>query len=112
MMISFLKEKDNIIKTRTKARNEVLLKTNFRKFLLCIFLVMSILFFDENGVMCRYGGEPDHQIALKNIIKNCDPRLAIYYNFNPTAVAQILKDSGKVLGAEHMYSDALKLFDK
>lgn len=75
-------------------------------------LVMSILFFDENGVMCRYGGEPDHQIALKNIIKNCDPRLAIYYNFNPTAVAQILKDSGKVLGAEHMYSDALKLFDK
>ena len=52
MMISFLKEKDNIIKTRTKARNEVLLKTNFRKFLLCILLVMSILFccfqFSEN----------------------------------------------------------------
>lgn len=75
-------------------------------------LVMSILFFDENGVMCRYGGEPDHQIALKNIIKNCDPRLAIYYNFNASAVAQILKESDKILGAEHMYSSMLKLFDK
>lgn len=75
-------------------------------------LVMSILFFDENGVMCRYGGEPDHQIALKNIIGNCDPKLTIFYNFNATAVAKILKDSNKILGAEHMYSNMLKLFDK
>ena len=75
-------------------------------------LVMSILYFDENGVMCRYGGEPDHQIALKNIIKKCDPRLGIHYNFNKAAVSQILKDSKKILGAEHMYSDMLKLYDK
>ena len=75
-------------------------------------LVMSILFFDENGVMCRYGGEPDHQIALKNIIGTCDPKLTIFYNFNSTAVAKILKDSTKILGAEHMYSNMLKLFDK
>ena len=75
-------------------------------------LVMSILFFDENGVMCRYGGEPDHQIALKNIIGTCDPKLTIFYNFNSTAVAKILKDSNKILGAEHMYSNMLKLFDK
>ena len=75
-------------------------------------LVMSILFFDENGVMCRYGGEPDHQIALKHIIRKCDPRLAIYYNFNASAVAQILRYSDRILGAEHMYSSMLKLFDK
>ena len=75
-------------------------------------LVMSILFFDENGVMCRYGGEPDHQIALKNIIKNCDPRLGIHYNFNKAAVSSILKDSKKILGAEHMYNDMLKLYDR
>ena len=74
-------------------------------------LIMSILFFDENGVMCRYGGEPDHQIALKNIIGTCDPKLTIFYNFNSTAVAKILKDSNKILGAEHMYSNMLKLFD-
>ena len=75
-------------------------------------LVMSILFFDVNGVMCRYGGEPDHQIALKNVIKKCDPRLAIFYNFNPTAVAHILKENKNILGAEHMYSPMLKLFDR
>ena len=75
-------------------------------------LIMSILYFDENGVMCRYGGEPDHQIALKNIIGTCDPKLTIFYNFNSTAVAKILKDSNKILGAEHMYSNMLKLFDK
>ena len=75
-------------------------------------LIMSLLFFDENGVMCRYGGEPDHQIALKNIIRKCDPRLSIFYNFNLSAIAQILKDSDKILGAEHMYSDMLKLFDQ
>ena len=62
--------------------------------------------------MCRYGGEPDHQIALKNIIGTCDPKLTIFYNFNSTAVAKILKDSNKILGAEHMYSNMLKLFDK
>ena len=75
-------------------------------------LIMSILFFDENGVMCRYGSEPNHQIALKNIIGTCDPKLTIFYNFNSTAVAKILKDSNKILGAEHMYSNILKLFDK
>ena len=75
-------------------------------------LVMSILYFDENDVMCRYGGEPDHQIALKNIIKKCDPRLGIHYNFNKATVSQILKDSNKILGAEHMYSNMLKLYNK
>lgn len=77
-----------------------------------IELIMSIMFFDEDDVMIRYGGEPDHQTAIKNIIIKCDPRLTIFYTFNPSAVANILSDGHKILGADHMYSDLLKVYNK
>lgn len=77
-----------------------------------IELIMSIMFFDEDDIMIRYGGEPDHQTAIKNIIIKCDPRLTIFYTFNQSAVANILKDGHKILGADHMYSDLLKVYNK
>ena len=121
-----VKKLNNIIQVIDKDRaNEVLMSETemYKKLLeeivlpngimsIYIELVMSLLFFDKDGVMCRYGGDPHYQIALKNIIKKCDPRLTIFYNFNLSAIAQVLKDGDKVLGADHMYSDMLKLFDR
>ena len=75
-----------------------------------IELIISLLYYDENGTIMRYGGEAYTQIALKHVIIKSDPRLTIYYTFNASAISHILKDSHKRLGASHMYNDLLKVF--
>ena len=65
-------------------------------------------YFDENDIQIRYGGEPDHQVAIKNIVNKIDPTLNIYYNFNEKSVANIHASMEKKLGAEHMLSILLK----
>ena len=71
-------------------------------------LIISLLYFDENDIQIRYGGEPDHQVAIKNIVNKIDPTLNIYYNFNEKSVANIHASMEKKLGAEHMLSILLK----
>ena len=72
-------------------------------------LIISLLYFDKNDTPLRYGGEPDHQVAIKNIVNKIDPTLNIYYNFNEKSVSYIHASADKRLGAEHMLSMLLKL---
>lgn len=77
-----------------------------------IELIMSLMFYDENDIIIRYGGEPHHQTALKKIIQKCDPRLSIFYNLNANAIALILRDEHKILGAKHMLSGLITPYKK
>ena len=75
-------------------------------------LIMSLMFYDEEDVIIRYGGEPYKQTALKKIIQKCDPRLSIFYNLNSNAMALILRDEHKILGAKHMLSGLITPYKK
>ncbi|MFA7127905.1 MAG: hypothetical protein WC136_01910 [Sphaerochaeta sp.] len=72
-----------------------------------IELIISILYYDEDGVMARYSQKPiDHQIALKNVINNLDPKLNIFHNFSDTAINRIY--TTKIQGnLDHMYFSLL-----
>lgn len=77
-----------------------------------IELIMSLMYYDEEDVIVRYGGEPYKQTALKKIIQKCDPRLSVFYNLNANAMALILRDEHKILGAKHMLSGLITPYKK
>ena len=75
-----------------------------------IELVISILYYDEHDVMIRYSKlEPDHQVALKNVIDKLDPKLAIFHNFSNKAINRIY--TTKIDGnLDHMYFDLINCY--
>ena len=75
-----------------------------------IELVISILYYDEDGVMIRYSKkEPDNQIALKQVINHLDPKLAIFHNFSNKAINRIY--TTKIDGnLDHMYFDLIDCY--
>lgn len=79
-------------------------------FSIYIELIMSLLYYDEDDVMLRYGKEPYSQVSIDNVITKCDPKLSIHYNLNENAISNILRFSDRKLGAEHMLSNSLKIF--
>jgi len=75
-----------------------------------IELVMSILFYDEDGIMIRYSDkEVDHQIALKRVIDYLDPKLAIFHNFSNKAINRIYTTKVKH-SLDHMYSSLIDCY--
>ena len=75
-----------------------------------IELIMSLLYYDKDQILIRYGGDPVSQVSISNIIQACDPRLNIHYNLNEKAISNILRYTDRKLGAEHMLSKSLKMF--
>lgn len=75
-----------------------------------IELVISILYYDEEGTMIRYSKlPPDHQIALKNVIDKLDPKLSIFHNFSNKAINRVyttkIKDN-----LDHMYFNLINCY--
>jgi len=73
-------------------------------------LIISLLYYDEDGVLYRYTDkEPNSQIALKNIIEVLDPKLSIFYNFSNRIISKIYnhKSVGHI---DHMYHDLLEIY--
>ena len=60
--------------------------------------------------MIRYSKlEPDHQVALKNVIDKLDPKLAIFHNFSNKAINRIY--TTKIDGnLDHMYFDLINCY--
>lgn len=75
-----------------------------------IELVISILYYDEDGVMIRYSDKPvDHQIALKTVIDKLDPKLAIFHNFSNKAINRIYTTKIDE-DLDHMYFDLISCY--
>jgi len=73
-------------------------------------LIISLLYYDEDGVLYRYSDkDPDNQIALKNIIEVLDPKLSIFYNFSNRIISKIYNHRG-VGEVDHMYRDLLEIY--
>ena len=73
-------------------------------------LIISLLYYDEDGVLHRYSDKEDSvQIALKNIIEMLDPKLSIFYNFSNRIISKIYnhKTVGEV---PHMYNDLMEIY--
>jgi len=73
-------------------------------------LIISLLYYDEDGVLHRYTNkESVTQVALKNIIEVLDPKLSIFYNFSNRIISKIYNHEsvGKV---PHMYHDLLEIY--
>jgi len=73
-------------------------------------LIISLLYYDEDGVLYRYTDNPPHsQIALKNIIEVLDPKLSIFYNFSNRVISKIYNHQS-VGHIDHMYRDLLDIY--
>jgi hypothetical protein len=73
-------------------------------------LIVSLLYYDEDGVLYRYTSkEPTSQIALKNIIEVLDPKLSIFYNFSNRIISKIYNHTS-VGHIDHMYHDLLEIY--
>jgi len=73
-------------------------------------LIISLLYYDEDGVLYRYSNkEPDSQIALKNIIEVLDPKLSIFYNFSNRIISKIYNHQSKG-HVDHQYHDLLEIY--
>jgi len=73
-------------------------------------LIISLLYYDEDGVLYRYTSkEPHSQIALKNIIEVLDPKLSIFYNFSNRIISKIYNHTS-VGHIDHMYRDLLDIY--
>jgi hypothetical protein len=73
-------------------------------------LVLSVLFYDEDGNLYRYSDkEIVQQLSLKDVIDNIDPKLNIFYNFSSTTLNKIFskKDIREI---DHMYNDLIKIY--
>jgi len=73
-------------------------------------LIISLLYYDEDGVLYRYTNKPPvTQTALKNIVEILDPKLSIFYNFSNRIISKIYNK--KVIGkVDHMYHDLLDVY--
>ncbi len=73
-------------------------------------LIISLLYYDEDGVLFRYTDkEVDNQIALKNIIEVLDPKLNIFYNFSNRIISKIYNHTSRG-HIDHMYHDLLEIY--
>ena len=73
-------------------------------------LIISLLYYDEDGVLFRYTTkEPTSQVALKNIIEVLDPKLSIFYNFSNRIISKIYNHQS-VGHIDHMYHDLLDVY--
>jgi hypothetical protein len=73
-------------------------------------LIISLLYYDEDGVLYRYTSkEPNSQIALKNIIEVLDPKLSIFYNFSNRIISKIYNHTS-IGHIDHMYHDLLEIY--
>ncbi len=73
-------------------------------------MILSLLFYDEEGVLIRYSDdEIFKQVALKNIIEQLDPKLSIFYNFSNRAISNVYKAKFSK-STKHMYNDILDIY--
>jgi len=73
-------------------------------------LIISLLYYDEDGVLFRYTDkDPHNQVALKNIIEVLDPKLSIFYNFSNRIISKIYNHQS-VGHIDHMYHDLLDVY--
>lgn len=74
-------------------------------------LILSILFYDEDGMMIRYSDKNiDKQIALKNVIDHLAPQLSIFYNFSNKAISKIFLNKKDMNKINHMYFDLTDIY--
>lgn len=73
-------------------------------------MILSLLFYDENGILIRYSSdEIFKQVALKNVIEQLDPKLSIFYNFSNRAISNVYKAKFSK-STKHMYNDILDIY--
>ena len=73
-------------------------------------MILSLLFYDEEGVLIRYSDDiVFKQVALKNIIEQLDPKLSIFYNFSNRAISNVYKAKFSK-STKHMYNDILDIY--
>lgn len=73
-------------------------------------MILSLLFYDEEGVLIRYSNDVIFkQVALKNIIEQLDPKLSIFYNFSNRAISNVYKAKFSK-STKHMYNDILDIY--
>ncbi len=73
-------------------------------------LVLSLLYYDEDGILYRYSDkDPVAQVALKNIVELLDPKLSIFYNFSNRIISKIYNKKVDV-EIDHMYMDLIDCY--
>jgi len=73
-------------------------------------LILSLIFYDEDGVLIKYTDKPiANQIVLKSIIEQLDPKLSIFYNFSDRAISNVYKAKYSNT-TNHMYNEILDLY--
>ncbi len=73
-------------------------------------LVLSLLYYDEDGVLYRYSNKPPvAQVALKNIVELLDPKLSIFYNFSNRIISKIY-NKRITIKIPHMYHDLINIY--
>ncbi len=74
-------------------------------------LILSLLYYDEDGVLYRYSDkEPHSQVALKNIVELLDPKLSIFYNFSNRIISKIYNKKVEE-EVPHMYMDLVGIYE-
>jgi len=74
-------------------------------------LVLSLLFFCDDGKMLRYSDTDkiEKQLALRDVIDKIDPKLNIFHNFSNSNIQKIFAEES-LDTVDHMYKDLINFY--
>lgn len=90
-------------------KNEIIMPNDILS--IYVELLISILFYDEDGIMIRYSDKPIYQqIALKNVVAHIDPKMSFFYGFNDGKISDCYDSDIGSSDLDHMYQDLTDVY--
>ncbi len=90
-------------------KNEIIMPNDILS--IYVELLISILFYDEDGIMIRYSDKPIYQqIALKNVVAHIDPKMSFFYGFNDGKISDCYDSDIRITNLDHMYQDLTDVY--
>lgn len=90
-------------------KNEIIMPNDILS--IYVELLISILFYDEDGIMIRYSDKPIfQQIALKNVVAHIDPKMSFFYGFNDGKISDCYDSDVTNNNLDHMYQDLTDVY--
>lgn len=90
-------------------KNEIIMPNDILS--IYVELLISILFYDEDGIMIRYSKkEIFQQIALKNVVAHIDPKMSFFYGFNDGKISDCYDSDHTIFDLDHMYQDLTNIY--
>jgi hypothetical protein len=90
-------------------KNEIIMPNDILS--IYVELLISILFYDEDGIMIRYSNKNIYQqIALKNVVAHIDPKMSFFYGFNDGKISDCYDSDHTLFDLDHMYQDLTNIY--